>query len=190
MALRLRRFRVFVGVLAATIAGGLLVGSAAVQPRSGVPFQYPLAMAVPAAIGTALIALSRSALARWERTASRPMRALNLAVTALELALALVALLPLALVTGPEQGYVSAARNLLGFTGLAAIGSALGGPRSSWLLPLLVLAIPPFFFPSAEADSLGLVTFYAQPDSAANALVSCVLLGGLGLALTAVRRRR
>ncbi|MFI9241437.1 hypothetical protein ACIGXF_02350 [Streptomyces sp. NPDC053086] len=120
--------------LAATAFAGQRV--ALPQFRYLVDFSVPVAEVVPLAYAVILATTLFSPMADLERTSAQPMRrhrAVYL-VGLLVLALALSALPLLAGAT--REVTVSAARNVVGYLGLAMISARLFGSGLAWLLPL------------------------------------------------------
>lgn len=81
-------------------------------------------------------------------------------------------------------------RNVIGLTGLVALGAATVGPSRAWLLPLtwtalLVRYTPPFGIPPSHPESMRMLTWLMQPGNT-SATVAAVLLGIAGTASYAI----
>ncbi|MEV7190185.1 hypothetical protein AB0N81_00065 [Streptomyces sp. NPDC093510] len=120
--------------LAATAFAGQRV--AVPEFRHLVDFSVPVAEVVPLAHAMVLATTLFSPMADLEQTAAQPMGRLRGGYVMVLLALAL-GLSALPLLTGATaEVYGSAARNVVGFLGLAMISARLFGSGLAWLLPL------------------------------------------------------
>ncbi|MEU5901528.1 hypothetical protein [Streptomyces venezuelae] len=168
--------------LAATAFAGQSV--AVPEFRYLVDFSVPVAEIVPLAHAVILATTLFSPMADLEQTSAQPMtrhRALYL-VTLLALALGLTAL---PLVAGATTDvFVSAARNVIGYLGLAMLSARLFGSGLAWLLPLamfgptLLLGVGSDNTPEPWAWSL-------HPSTHTPAMITAVLLWVLGTCASA-----
>jgi hypothetical protein len=76
-------------------------------------------------------------------------------------------------------------RNVIGLTGLVALGAATVGPSRAWLPPLIWTALllrytPPFGTPPSHPAPLQMLTWLMQPAGATSAAVAAVMLGVAG----------
>lgn len=163
--------------LAATAFAGRSV--AVPEFRYLVDFSVPVAEIVPLAHAVILATTLFSPMADLEQTSAQPMtrhRALYLVVL-LALALGLTAL---PLVAGAtSEVFVSAARNVIGYLGLAMLSARLFGSGLAWLLPLamfgptLLLGVGSDNTPEPWAWSL-------HPSTHTPAMITAVLLWVVG----------
>ncbi|MEV6835264.1 hypothetical protein AB0N17_12220 [Streptomyces sp. NPDC051133] len=175
-----------VALVATAFAGQRL---AVPEFRYLVDFSVPVAEVVPLAHAVILATTMFSPMADLERTAAQPMsrhRGIYL-VALLLLALGLSALPLLAGATG--QVIASAARNVVGYLGLAMIGARLFGSGLAWLLPLgmfgptLLLGVRSDNTPEPWAWSL-------HPSSSASAAALAVALWVVGVCVAATGQPR
>ncbi|MFD4634613.1 hypothetical protein ACFVYR_28090 [Streptomyces sp. NPDC058284] len=126
--------------LLVALAATAFVGQRVAVPefRYLVDFSVPVAEVVPLAHAVILATTLFSPMADLEQTSAQPMirhRSLYL-LALLALALGLSALPLLAGATG--EVFASAARNVIGYLGLAMLSARLFGSGLAWLLPLAV----------------------------------------------------
>jgi hypothetical protein len=86
-------------------------------------------------------------------------------------------------------------RNVIGLTGLIALGAATAGPSRAWLLPLtwtvlLLRYTPPFGTPPNHPAPLQMLTWLMQPAGTTSATVVAVLLGISGTVSCAIHGPR
>ncbi|MET9829139.1 hypothetical protein ABZ078_07470 [Streptomyces sp. NPDC006385] len=173
-----------------------LVATAFAGQRLAVPefrylvdFSVPVAEVVPLAHAVVLATTLFSPMADLEQTSAQPMsrhRGVYLVVL-LALALGLSALPLFAGATG--EVFVSAARNVIGYLGLAMIGARLFGSGLAWLLPLamfgptLLLGVRSDNTPEPWAWSL-------HPSSRTSAAAVAIALWVIGACAAATGRPR
>ncbi|MFK4070814.1 hypothetical protein [Streptomyces sp. NPDC029674] len=169
--------------LAATAFAGQRV--AVPEFRYLVDFSVPVAEVVPLAHAVILATTLFSPMADLEQTAAQPMSRLKAGYVTVLLALAL-ALSALPLLTGATaQVYASAARNAVGYLGLAMLSARLFGSGLAWLLPLgmfgptLLLGVDSANSPEPWAWSL-----HASSSTSAAAVAATLWLTGAAAATT------
>jgi hypothetical protein len=86
-------------------------------------------------------------------------------------------------------------RNVVGLTGLVALGCAVFGASRGWLLPLtwtvfVVRYAPPFGVPPTRPTYKVMLTWLMQPGGSRPALVAAIVLGVLGALAHAVAGAR
>lgn len=175
-----------VALTATTLAGQRV---AVPEFRYLVDFSVPVAEVVPLAHAVILATTLFSPMADLEQTSAQPMgrhRGVYLVVL-LVLALGLTALPLLAGATG--QVFASAARNVVGYLGLAMISARLFGSGLAWLLPLgmfgptLLLGVRSDNTPEPWAWSL-------HPSSSTSAAIVATALWTIGACAAATGRPR
>ena len=121
--------------------------------------------------------LDRTAAIAWPAR-----RAIHLTVAAG----AVTAILSATALTGhplDQAGPIS--RNVIGLTGLIALGAATVGPSRAWLLPLtwtvlLLRYTPPFGTPPSHPVPLQMLTWLMQPAGTTSATAAAISLGIAG----------
>jgi hypothetical protein len=139
---------------------------------------------VPAAI---IGATSGTPLVDQEASAQRPMRVIRSGLVMLLVLLALVCQVIGCMIASSGAGAVTQIRNVLGFTGLALIGSFMIGPPLSVIVPVVAATVPFFFFPDPHYDQSEIWTFYGQPDASMAALTTALMLFVIGFVLCGIR---
>lgn len=168
--------------------GVAIYGAVIIRPGVDSKMAIPLGLIVPIVPAFLISASAGSPASAQERGASRRLWLYRLMATGV-LVGAGMAMLCAGYAAGSHghYGVISVGRNFLGFTGLSLIGAAVVGTRLSWIVPLTWLMIASFAFPSAQADSSGAWTFFAQPDASPGALTFCALCAACGIAIGAAK---
>ncbi|MCS0605208.1 hypothetical protein NX794_28945 [Streptomyces sp. LP11] len=174
--------------LAATAFAGQRV--ALPEFRYLVDFSVPVAEVVPLAHAVILATTLFSPMADLEQTSAQPMSRHRGAylLTLLALALALTALPLLAGATAAV--FASAARNVVGYLGLAMLSARLFGSGLSWLLPLVVFG--PTLLLGVRADNTPepwAWSLHPPTSTSAAALATALWLTGAYAAATARPRQ-
>ncbi|PWW66738.1 hypothetical protein [Actinokineospora spheciospongiae] len=155
-----------VAAVLGTVPIGLLAEDAA-DPRPAALAAAIGAAALATSLGSADPALDRTAAFAWP-----PRRAAHLLLGA-------ALLVGLLLLAAPPAAAGVLLRDVVGLTGLAALGATAFGAATAWSLPVtwaaLTLVVPP-------ADGVGAVlTWPAQPETSTAATATAVTLGCVGL---------
>lgn len=166
------------GILVFLLAGYVL------RPTSQSEFSLPVVYALPLVPCIAIAAALQSERPDLEMRAARAITTSKVAFLLISFLICVGVMTAAVLLAGISFALAPVLRNVVGFLGLAILGSTLLGGRLCWIPLLSWVVLPAYYFKNVQEDSTGIFTFYARDQVGVVDVVTAVAALAVSLALS------